>query len=160
VSRRWALLQRVRAVDVDNPTEDYMVRWRLIQTPCFGIYLHRINTPDRRSTLHDHPWPFVTIVLRGGYTEDHGVRPAGRGPVYEREERSWPARSVHYMRPDKAHTITALHRSPTWTLVFAGRREPEPSWGYADETGWTPFNEHPHGAEFLGAQAARDGRGS
>lgn len=158
MSRRWALFERFDAPDVNDPDTTFMVRWRIVQTPWCGIYLHRFNGPDQRPTLHDHPWPFLSIVLRGGYTEDFGVRPARKsGPVTGRRQRSWRAGSIHGMGKTSAHTITALHRSPTWTLVFAGRRAPEPSWGYWGEHGWTPWDKHPHAAEFAAALAARQG---
>jgi hypothetical protein len=158
VSRTWALMQRVDAPDVENPDENYMVRWRLVQTPWFGVYIHRINTPDRRSTLHDHPWPFVTVVLRGGYVEDYGETTTGKyhSYTYQCGSRTWRACSVHVMRKTDAHTITELRRSPTWTLVFAGLRKPEPSWGYWDEDGFTPYDEHPEADEFAAAVEARD----
>lgn len=37
----------------------------------FGAYLHHIDRPDPGFDLHDHPWPFVSIILRGGYTEEY-----------------------------------------------------------------------------------------
>jgi hypothetical protein len=155
MSRMWALLERAEAPDVNNPAENYMVRWRLIQTPWFGIYLHRLNKPDPRPTLHDHPWPFVSVILHGGYTEDFGVSAGGRAAVHSRVRRSWRTGSVHRMRSSDAHTITELQRSPTWTFVVAGRRQPEPSWGYADGDGWTPHDQHDHDAEFAIALASR-----
>jgi hypothetical protein len=162
MSHRWALMERVEAPDVENPTRTFMVRWRLVQTPWFGLYVHRLNAPDRRTTLHDHPWPFVSFVLRGGYTEEIGIRAGrrGRGPVVGRRLRSWGPGSVHRMRRTDAHTITWLHRTPTWTLVLVGRRATDPGWGYWDETGWTPHDRHPHGVEFAAAHAARHERGS
>jgi hypothetical protein len=160
VSRRWALMERVDAPDVQDPERDFMVRHRLVQSPWFGIYLHRLNTPDRRDTLHDHPWPFLSIVLRGGYTEEIGIRARGRGGVIVgRRFRSWRAGSVHWMRKTDAHTIYDLRRSPTWTLVLVGRRRPEPSWGYWEGDRWVPHDRHPHAAEFAAALAARQGAG-
>lgn len=47
----------------------YLTRHKLLVTPWFAVYLHKIGTPDMRPTLHDHPWPFVAFVLRGGYVE-------------------------------------------------------------------------------------------
>lgn len=35
-----------------------------------GVLVHRIDAPDPGLDLHDHPWPFITIILRGGYTEE------------------------------------------------------------------------------------------
>jgi hypothetical protein len=159
MSKRWAVLERVDAPDVENPNRNVMVRWRLVQTPWLGICLHRLDTPDRRTTLHDHPWPFVSIILRGGYTEEIGIRTGRdrRGLIVGRRLRSWRTGSVHRMRRTDAHTITWLHRTPTWTLMLVGPRAPEPSWGYWDENGWSAHDQHPHHEEFAAAQAARQG---
>jgi hypothetical protein len=154
VSQRWALMERVDAPDNDN-----LNRWRLIQTPWGGIYLHRINTPDRHPTLHDHPWPFVSLIVWGGYKELIGERADGTpdGPITGRRFRGWRRGSIHLMRKTDAHTIT--HVAPhTWTLLLVGRRKPEPIWGYWDESGFTPWDEHPHGDEFRAAMAAREVR--
>jgi len=151
-------MERVDAPDYDEPEENYMTRWRVLSAPWFGLYLHRIDKPDPRPTLHDHPWPFLSLILRGGYTEDVGLRPPGRetSPVTGRRSRSWRQGSIHRMRKSDAHTITGLRRSPTWTLLLVGRRQPsEPSWGYWDREGWTPFDQHPHAADFAAAEAAR-----
>jgi hypothetical protein len=157
----WGFLERVDAPDYDQPNENYLTRWRLISTPWFGLYVHRIDKPDPRPTLHDHPWPFVTFVLKGGYTEDFGIRAMRggdkTGPIVKRVSRSWRRGSVHRMRKTDAHTITSAI-APTWTLLVVGRRRQDPSWGYWDEDGdygWTPFDQHPHAAEFAAAKAAR-----
>jgi len=39
------------------------------------IYLHRFSTGDNVRDLHDHPWPFKSIILAGGYWE-HSFNPA------------------------------------------------------------------------------------
>jgi hypothetical protein len=92
-------------------------------------------------------------------TEEVGIRTGRdrRGLIVGRRLRSWRPGSVHRMRKSDPHTITWLHRTPTWTLMLVGPRAPEPSWGYWDETGWTPHDQHPHHDEFAAAQAARQG---
>jgi hypothetical protein len=153
---RWALCERMAAPDVDNPTEDHMIRWRLVQTPWFGVYLHRINTPDdARPIPHTHPWPFLSLILRGGYLEN-----LERRDSTGRIRRRWPERSrragtVHFVRATDAHAITTLHRTPTYTLVLAGRRRPEPSWGYWDADRFTPWDEHPYAGQFAAALTYR-----
>ena len=57
--------------------EGYMNRWWLIPYNRFGIAvrIHEILRSDADRDLHDHPWWYVTIILRGGYwerTEDYG----------------------------------------------------------------------------------------
>jgi hypothetical protein len=59
-------------VDIDNPADVYLSRLMLLKTPWFGIYFHVIRRPDWAHCQHDHPWPFVTCILRGGYEEEVG----------------------------------------------------------------------------------------
>lgn len=153
-SARWAFMEKFEVPDYDHPERNYLTRWRLIQTPWFGIYLHKLEGPDPRSTLHDHPWPFVSIVLRGGYVE----RRLDPNTLEIDEHRIRHARRA---RTGMAHSIMRLLRTPSWTLLFVGRRAR--IWGYLDaldvtegaEWLWTRFDRHHHAYEFDKAMAAR-----
>lgn len=47
-----------------------MLRWFLIPKNRFlKIYLHKFMRSDEDRALHDHPWSFLSIILRGGYFE-------------------------------------------------------------------------------------------
>lgn len=150
-----ALLERFEIPDLDRPERNYLTRWRLIQTPWFGIYLHRFDGPDSRPTLHDHPWPFVSLVLRGGYVEHRRYGPAGEvvhPTLYG--ENVVRIRWINVKRATDVHWIDRLTRTPTWTLMLVGRRRRE--WGYVDRDGtWTRYDLHPHSDEFDAAMAVR-----
>lgn len=129
MSKRWAVMERFEIPDFDRPEINYLVRLRIIATPLFSIYLHRLRTPDSRPTLHDHPWCFFGVILRGGYDEirlnKHTMQ------TYRRR-----IRFINLMRRDDAHYIEKLYRTPTWSLLFVGTRRR--TWGY-----WRPvFNGH------------------
>lgn len=59
----------------------YMNRWWLFRAghsgrhgqsgeyPRFGIRIHEILRSDMDMNPHDHPWAFVTFILKGGYFE-------------------------------------------------------------------------------------------
>lgn len=155
----WAFMEPFTVPDYDSD-DDYLWRLRIIQTPFFGVYLHKLGTPDPRDTLHDHPWKFFSIVLRGGYDEM-------RRTTHSIEEAWWVAdgtimpyayprrvRLFNWMPLDALHWISKLHRVPTWTLVFVGRRRRV--WGYLDRNGtWTDFLSHPFNDEFQAALARR-----
>jgi hypothetical protein len=156
VSERWAFFERVVAPDVNRPAEDHMVRLRVVQTPWFGVYLHRILTPDdARPTPHTHPWAFVSLILWGGYVERFERRDSAGRLRRRQPSRRRRAGTIHLVRATDAHTITELRRSPTYTIVLAGRRRPEPSWGYWDDDGFTPWGEHPYAKPFADALAGR-----
>lgn len=160
-SPRWAFMERFEVPNLDDPAETYLTRWRLIQTPWFAIYLHRMNGPDSRPTLHDHPWPFLSLILRGGYEETYVEQPWRADDVSEpdillanmTDLRAWRVGTIHRMRARSAHYIYRLLRYPTWTLLLVGPRVR--TWGYWDAAGWTPYDQHPHAAEFDRAMASR-----
>lgn len=156
-SPRWAFMERFEVPDYDSDG-NYLTRLRVVQTPWFGVYLHRFDHPDPRPTLHDHPWNFTAVVLRGGYIERR-LDPH-TGVVDEARRVRW----INRVRTHDAHAIVRLLRVPTWTLLFVGTRRR--TWGYLDpETDpgkppgwrWTPFNMHRHAYEFDVAMARRKG---
>jgi hypothetical protein len=150
---RFAFLEKFEIPHMDRPDVNYLERLRIVQTPWFSLYLHRIGTPDSRPTLHDHPWCFVSLILRGGYIER-------RLNLHTREVSLKHRRRLNIMRRDDAHAILELDRTPTWSLLLVGRRRR--TWGYwrplNEATGswyWCPFDRDVHSAEFDEAMARR-----
>lgn len=128
----------------------YLDRWGVRWGRHFGVYLHRMSAPDPGIDLHDHPWPFASIILRGGYTEEvaeareacvlaeiaEAFPNAQRGII-----RHWRAGSVHRVRLHECHRIVDLRRQPTWSLVLLGRTAR--SWGFYEPRGWVhAYNEN------------------
>ncbi|HXI82093.1 MAG TPA: hypothetical protein VNM34_14900 [Verrucomicrobiae bacterium] len=130
MSRNWAIFSREDIPDSLHPERTYLTRWRLLQTPWFGVYLHAIREPDRDRHMHDHPWSFVSVVLRGGYLEE---RPDGRTGRRR-------AGSVCLRRAEDLHRVALLARRPTWTLVLAGWRRR--SWGFDVDGLWVGHREY------------------
>ena len=104
----------------------YMLRWFLLpRNGRFNIYLHKFLRDDEDRALHDHPWWFISIMVKGGYVE---TTPEGV------KTRSAP--SIAY-RPATARHRVALHKNedgsakPCWTIVITGRKARE--WGF-----WCP----------------------
>jgi hypothetical protein len=152
MSKRWAIMESFEVPNFDDPTVNYLERLRIIATPLFSVYLHRLGTPDSRPTLHDHPWSFTSIILRGGYVED-------RLDLHTRTVHRHHRRFINIMRRDDAHAIITLDRTPTWSLLLVGSRRR--TWGYwrptNDDRGtwtWTPFDQDVHNDEFLAALAS------
>ena len=134
----WALFDRKRICDISDRKSLYLSRLYIIETPYFGIFLHAIYRKDHDRALHDHPWNFTSIILRGGYDE-WWLGPPRTHPN-NAVPRGCPQRSFHQMRRGEFHRIASLHRIPTWTLVFAGRRRGE--WGYLTPDGWVESHEY------------------
>ena len=105
-----------------------------------GLKLHCIALPDQERALHDHPWAFLSIVLRGGYIEELPGR------------RFRLVRWFNFKRARDIHRIAYLSRVPTWTLVFTFGRVRE--WGFHTADGWVPWREYERRAlETNGARA-------
>jgi hypothetical protein len=132
----WAFCRRFDILD-EKTGALYLRRWRLVQTPWFGIYLHKIAMPDKDRDLHDHPWSFVSVVLRGGYDEKLKNRYgfAGCDGIHKR---GWL--SIAFRRATDAHRILSLSRTPTWTLVFVGVRRR--SWGFYTDKGYVDWRSY------------------
>jgi hypothetical protein len=103
-----------------------LTRFFFLNTRWLGVYLHRIDRADADRELHDHPWSFVSLVLRGWYYERLRERD-GRHRYIERRRFSLAYR--HFIA---VHRI-ALVAPNTWTLVIRGydRR----TWGFYQQAG-------------------------
>ena len=121
----------------------YLDRWGIRWNGVGAIYLHKMSAPDPGMDLHDHPWPFVSIILKGGYTE---IVRSIRGLLTDRRNypetltpdmsppriKTWKRGSIHVVGKDEAHTIIDLNETPSWSLVFTGRVSRE--WGFYEQT--------------------------
>lgn len=126
----------------------FLDRWGFEAERLGGVFLHKMSAPDPGIDLHDHPWWFVSIILRGGYTEERAAAriasqlavaaerfpPMCKHGVVEHRRR-W---SIRLMRLTECHRITDLDRTPTWTLVIHGPNIRK--WGFFLPSGWV--NEH------------------
>lgn len=153
-SPRWAFMERFEIPNLDDPSQTYLSRIRIVQTPWFALYLHRMDGPDSRPTLHDHPWNFLSVVLRGGYIERR------LDPHTMLVDENHRVRRINRVRTHDAHAIKTLLRVPTWTLMLVGPRCR--TWGYLEHRfnlnawHWTEFNLHRHAGEFDRAMAQRE----
>lgn len=135
-SPRWAFLSWFTIPDSIDPSVTYLRRLRILQTPWFGVYLHWIYLPDRDRDLHDHPWPFTSVVLRGGYTEEV-MQPRVYKSVSVKKTHG--RFSAHVMHLDQAHQITRIE-SGTVTLVLVGKRSR--TWGFWTGDGFVPWHDY------------------
>ena len=52
--------------------DNYMHRWHLIpRNRFFNIYLHHYIGSDTDRHMHDHPWPSVSVTLKGQVIDVH-----------------------------------------------------------------------------------------
>lgn len=93
-------------------------RWNIISTPWFRIYFHAIYQPDEDKHLHNHPWKFWSLVLKGAYTE--------RLTGFKLNPRL--AGTSVYRNTDQFHKIDDLHSPVVYTLNVL--------WGFTDSWGY------------------------
>jgi hypothetical protein len=109
-----------------------LIRYYLLRSRGFGIFLHKLCRSDNARDLHDHPWTFVSVLLTGGYWEH-----TARGRFWRRRF------SVLYRPATWAHCLE-LER-PVWTLVIRFReRRP---WGFLTARGWVGYQQYGEGCE-------------
>jgi hypothetical protein len=120
-TRRWKHI-----ADIDEPGAIYLSRLFLVKTRLLGVYLHVIRRPDYARCSHDHPWPFVTVILAGGYEEEVAGKLAGK--LYVRRPGY-----VGYRPKAFEHRITRLLTARALTLVIRGPDSIE--WGFRLRSG-------------------------
>ena len=104
----------------------------------FNVFLHKFLKSDP-DDVHDHPWPYFTIILRGGYYEwipqfDSAGRKCGeighwRGPGHFRIS---SATSYHRIELDP--DVTA------WTLFCPGPKQRD--WGFLVKNKWVQWQQY------------------
>jgi hypothetical protein len=139
-SPKWAFMSKM-VIPSKRPDaregDFYLARLRIIETPFFGVLLHRIGEPDNEPDPHDHPWNFKSIILRGSYLENVHPFPVMNPQHYF--QRRWLCWSIHKMTTEKAHCI--IQADPgTITLVLHGRRKRD--WGFHTPSGWVNWREY------------------
>jgi hypothetical protein len=97
------------------PQCPYVIRWRL-ETPLGSVRVHHWLGPDDDRAYHDHPWWFLTIMLKGSYTDCS----PGKGELLT-------AGHVHFRHSLHRHTVVP-GPDGAWTLLITGRRKR--AWGF------------------------------
>lgn len=92
-------------------------RYQIVKTRWFNVYLHQLDAPQWHPVgCHDHPWSFVTVLLKGGYLER-------TGDTYRRK---YPGQ-VLYRPATWAHDVTTPY-GRSWSLIITGPKKRD--WGF------------------------------
>lgn len=135
------LVRRVadcRAPDfiIGNSDNVYVYRWWLIPRNRFmNVYLHLFMRSDDDRALHDHPWPWCSILLDGEYTEV-------TNPIRNSKATRWQtfrAGSIRFHRASFAHRLVLGPGAKCWTLFITGPKVRE--WGFHCPHGWVHWQD-------------------
>lgn len=123
--------------------EEYMHRYYLFlkdrtKFP-FNVTLHKIVKSDD-PIMHDHPWPYLTIVLKGGYWEHTPVFNAAGKKIAEFQEWRGPG-SIIKRSATEYHWLELDEQvGPATTLFFMGPQQRD--WGFLISNSWVQWQEH------------------
>ena len=98
----------------------------------FNVFLHNFHKGDP-DDVHDHPWPYFTLILKGGYYEwipqfnSEGIKTCEigkwRGPGHFR-----------FCSANSYHRIELDPGVDCWTLFMPGPQKRE--WGFLVKNKW------------------------
>ena len=149
-------LGRYRLIPDRRTGLDYMHRYYLFLKDRnnfpFNVTLHKIVRSDD-PIFHDHPWPYMTIVLSGGYWEHTPVFDSNGKMITEFQTWRGPG-SIIKRSANEYHWLELNGNEPATTLFFMGKQQRE--WGFLVEakkgihrwikndhylTDWKPYHE-------------------
>ena len=124
---------RKRVIPDRLSNEPYLTRYYLFLKERkwfpFNIFLHNFHKGDP-DDLHDHPWPYCTIILKGGYWEH---QPVG--------ERKWRAPgTIRFAGSRSLHRVELEPGTDVWTLFIPGPAVRE--WGFIDKGEWKQHEQY------------------
>ncbi len=100
----------------------------------FNVFLHKFHKGDP-GDVHDHPWPYFTLILAGGYYEW----------VLEnnQEVRKWRAPGhFRFCGATSYHRIELKEGVTPWTLFMPGPQTRE--WGFLVKDKWIHNDQYLH----------------
>jgi hypothetical protein len=105
----------------------YMERW-VLNLGRFALRLHHWHRGDDPRHFHDHPWWFITFVLKGGYTDVAGTATdfelqdpllASKNQLSSKKD-ILTAPAVRFRPAHHRHTVD-VHKGGCWTFMITGR---------------------------------------
>lgn len=104
----------------------------------FNVFLHRFLKSDP-DDVHDHPWPYATLILKGGYYE--WIPQFGADGKKIGEIAKW--RGAGHFRTCSATSYHRIELDPNvecWTLFMPGPQKRE--WGFLVKNKWVQHEEY------------------
>ena len=143
-------LDRKRVIMDRQSRSPYLTRYYLFLKDRkwfpFNVFLHNFHRSDP-DDLHDHPWPYATLILKGGYWEwiplwkfgTQTMSADGTNLEVTRvvcgESRVW--RGPGHFRTCKADSYHRIELEPgvdCWTIFMPGPQKRD--WGFLTHKDW------------------------
>ena len=122
--------------------EPYLERYYLFlkdrQRFPFNVFLHKFLKSDP-DDVHDHPWPYATVILKGGYWEWTPQFDSSGEKINEIAK--W--RGAGHFRVCSANSYHRIELDPTvecWTLFMPGPQTQD--WGFLTRQGWVQHEQY------------------
>ena len=104
----------------------------------FNIFVHKFLKSDP-DDVHDHPWPYATLILRGVYWEWIPVFNTHGAKVHEYSV--WRgAGSFRFASANSFHRIELDPEVECWTLFMPGVKQRD--WGFLVKNQWIQWQEY------------------
>jgi hypothetical protein len=137
--KRW---DRYRVIMDRVENQPYLERYYLFlkerkRFP-FNIFLHKFLKSDP-DDVHDHPWPFLTVILRGGYWEWTPQFNSQGQKIGEIAQWCNPG-SVRWASAGQYHRIEIDPEVTCWTLFMPGIKQRD--WGFLVRNQWIQWEEY------------------
>lgn len=118
--------------------ERYYVFLKDRKTFPFNVFIHKFlkSDPDE---VHDHPWPYATLILKGGYYE--WVPKFNSKNEMVGQQRYW--REPGHFRICSATSYHRIELDPNitaWTMFIPGPQKRE--WGFLVKNKWIPNGDY------------------
>ena len=139
------LLERVgrkRIVMDRQSDEPYLERYYLFlkdrdRFP-FNVFLHKFLKGDP-DDVHDHPWPYATLILKGGYYEWLPQFDSKGNKIAEMCVWRGPG-SFRVCRANSYHRIELDPSVTAWTLFMPGPKKRD--WGFLVNNKWIQHEQY------------------
>ena len=116
----------------------FLTVYRILKLWRISVCVHHFHRADEDPDCHDHPFHFMTIILKGGYWEETQfnnypklVRSKWRGAGY-----------IGFRKASYLHRIVHISDGPCWTLCIKFTPFIEREWGFQTREGWVDWRTY------------------
>jgi hypothetical protein len=104
----------------------------------FNVFVHKFLKSDP-DDVHDHPWPYATLILKGGYYEWTPQFDENGNKI--NEVAKWcSAGSFRWAGANTYHRVELDPEVECWTLFMPGIKQRD--WGFLVKNQWVQWEQY------------------